>query len=239
MTLDSADLGVRRIRSAGRSSGSVVITLPPELAGLSGLDCSLSLTIGAEPVIEMRPDWKAVHAALDRAWCAMQLGLYGNNSDFDAIPWGLARFVARLGKPAVSDRRADLALENIGALWQRDADLRIEDRIRLIRWLGSVDALLRGQPDTRADDYGRALSYLITSVEADLDLFIVDLVASAPATLVLPKDRRGMSIGDPEPWSRYAAGARHLRQQLFEEMADGRDRRSDWATAVRFERLSA
>ncbi|MFO0347055.1 MAG: hypothetical protein ACK503_12370 [Labrys sp. (in: a-proteobacteria)] len=239
MPLSPADLGTRRIRSAGRSSGSVVITLPPELAGLSGLDCALSLSEGAEPVIEIRPDWKTVHAALDRAWHAMRQEFSGIPVENPALPWQFARIVPRLGRPAVSDGRVDLALEDIGALWQRTPDQPSGDLARLIRFIGSIDARDQGQSDLIADDYGRALSYLFTADSCDVDLFIADLVASVTGVAPLDRVTGTAAIDARDFWARFAPEARRLRLQLFQHEAEGRDRRSDWATAMRFERLSA
>lgn len=239
MPLSPADLGTRRIRSAGRSSGSVVITLPPELAGLSGLDCALSLSEGAEPVIEIRPDWKTVHAALDRAWRAMRQEFAQDLMEIPTFPWHLARIVPRLGRPAVSDGRVDLALEDIGALWHRNPDRHAGDVARLIRFLGSLDARDQGQGDLIADDYGRALSYLFTADSHDVDLFIADLVASVTGVSPLDRVTGTAAIDARDFWARFAPEARRLRLQLFQHQAEDRDRRSDWATAMRFERLSA
>ena len=46
----------RKVRSAGRSSGSIEITLPPEVQELEGIECRLILRDGARPEIVIQPD---------------------------------------------------------------------------------------------------------------------------------------------------------------------------------------
>jgi hypothetical protein len=67
------DLGVRQIRTAGKGSGSIELTLPAELRDLVGLPCKVTLRDGSRPDIVLRPDLQRVHDALDRLWVAMAL----------------------------------------------------------------------------------------------------------------------------------------------------------------------
>jgi hypothetical protein len=65
------DLGVRQIRTAGKGSGSVELTLPGSLRQLVGLRCRMILHDGALPEIVMRPDLTAATAAFAALWRAL------------------------------------------------------------------------------------------------------------------------------------------------------------------------
>ena len=66
--------GKRNIRSAGRSSGSVEITLPVELAILEGVACRLSLRDGLVPEIVLQPDLLVVIPVFVKLWSLLRLG---------------------------------------------------------------------------------------------------------------------------------------------------------------------
>lgn len=65
------DLGVRQIRTAGKGSGSIELTLPSELRDLVGVPCKVTLRDGNRPDIVLRPDLQRVHDALERLWQPM------------------------------------------------------------------------------------------------------------------------------------------------------------------------
>jgi hypothetical protein len=77
-------IGIRKVRSAGRASGSIEITLPPELATLEGMDCRIVLRDGARPEIVLEPDLVPVVAIFTRAWTRLRtlLRLAGDIGDF-------------------------------------------------------------------------------------------------------------------------------------------------------------
>lgn len=68
-------LGTRRIRSAGRTSGSIEITLPALLQGLKGVNCQLIVRDGPRPEIVLQPDLSAAQDLFQRLWQKIQLGL--------------------------------------------------------------------------------------------------------------------------------------------------------------------
>ena len=79
-------IGIRKVRSAGRASGSIEITLPPELAALEGMDCRIVLRDGARPEIVLEPDLAPAIAVFTRAWTRLRtlLHLAGDIGDFPA-----------------------------------------------------------------------------------------------------------------------------------------------------------
>jgi len=65
------DLGVRQIRTAGKGSGSIELTLPGELRHLVGLRCRITLHDGEQPDIVLRPDVSEATASFARLWHAL------------------------------------------------------------------------------------------------------------------------------------------------------------------------
>jgi hypothetical protein len=63
----------RKVRSAGRSSGSIEITLPPEVQELEGIECRLILRDGARPEIVIQPDVSIAGAVFAEQWQKLQI----------------------------------------------------------------------------------------------------------------------------------------------------------------------
>jgi hypothetical protein len=83
------NLGTRQIRTSGKGSGSIELTLPSDLRDLVGLPCRVLLRDGSRPEIVLQPDlgrsvtgftqvWQAMVAALvpDRADLPLRLGAF-------------------------------------------------------------------------------------------------------------------------------------------------------------------
>lgn len=85
-------LGARKVRSAGRASGSVEITLPPELAALQGVEFRIVLRDGARPEIVLEPDLAPAVEAFTRVWMRLRslLRLTGDIGEFPAQECDLA-----------------------------------------------------------------------------------------------------------------------------------------------------
>lgn len=61
-------IGSRRVRSAGKASGSIEITLPPELTPLEGVVCNILLRDGARPEIVLKPELTPAALIFARVW---------------------------------------------------------------------------------------------------------------------------------------------------------------------------
>ncbi len=70
-------LGNRKIRSAGRSSGSIEITLPAQLQELEGVECRLIVRDGPHPEIVLQPNLTAIHRLFQDIWRKLALGMSG------------------------------------------------------------------------------------------------------------------------------------------------------------------
>lgn len=85
-------IGARKVRSAGRASGSVEITLPPELAAFQGVECRIVLRDGARPEIVLEPDLARAVETFTRTWVGLRslLRLAGDIGEFPAQECDLA-----------------------------------------------------------------------------------------------------------------------------------------------------
>jgi hypothetical protein len=63
----------RKVRSAGRTSGSIEITLPPEMQALEGIECRLILRDGARPEIVIQPDISIASAVFAEQWDKLRM----------------------------------------------------------------------------------------------------------------------------------------------------------------------
>jgi hypothetical protein len=78
------DLGVRQIRTSGKGSGSVELTLPGELRHLVGLPCRITLHDGVRPDIVLQPDLTTAFNALASIWRAVARAVSGDAAARDA-----------------------------------------------------------------------------------------------------------------------------------------------------------
>jgi len=90
-------LGTRRIRSAGRTSGSIEITLPVQLQVLEGAECRLMVRDGSRPEIVLQPDLSAAQSLFYELWQKLGLGLreVDEIGDFSPADFTLALFPPR------------------------------------------------------------------------------------------------------------------------------------------------
>lgn len=73
-------LGKRKVRSAGRTSGSVEITLPVEVQSLQNVECDIILRDGVRPELVLQPDTSMVQAFFIELW-QMLRGAFGEIGD--------------------------------------------------------------------------------------------------------------------------------------------------------------
>ena len=73
-------LGMCKIRSAGRTSGSIEITLPPALQTFTGLGCRVVVRDGLHPEIVLQPDFADAWSYLEALWKKLSLALGSDES---------------------------------------------------------------------------------------------------------------------------------------------------------------
>ena len=72
--ISNVAMSPRRIRSSGKATGSVEITLPPEFYVFSGADCELIGSSGSTPSLTIVPNLKALKQQLQVLFDAMTTG---------------------------------------------------------------------------------------------------------------------------------------------------------------------
>ena len=80
------DLGVRQIRTAGKGSGSIELTLPADLRALVGLPCRITLRDGSRPDIVLQPDLRGALSAFAVIWAGMVATLLRHDADPPSLP---------------------------------------------------------------------------------------------------------------------------------------------------------
>jgi len=78
-------IGARRVRSAGKASGSIEITLPPELTPLEGVVCNILLRDGARPEIVLKPELTPAAYIFARVWNRLRV-LVSEAGDIGEFP---------------------------------------------------------------------------------------------------------------------------------------------------------
>lgn len=161
-------LGERRIRSAGRSSGSIEITLPARLHVLEGVKCALAMRDGLRPEIVLQPDLSEACALFGQLWENVRLGLAAVE---DIDEFSLARFAPAFFPPAHWRDRPPLAYADALEVLQGS-------RGQEERWRAAVSRLLAfiavgaghrlGLEGGLAVAFGDAVAYLSTGLPAGL-----------------------------------------------------------------------
>ncbi len=91
------DWGNRRIRSAGRTSGSVEVTLPADMQALEGVVCRLILRDGARPEIVLQPDVSLAEKVFTELWERLRIAFakIGDIGEFSLADFEVGLFPPR------------------------------------------------------------------------------------------------------------------------------------------------
>jgi len=190
-------IGIRRVRSAGRASGSIEITLPPELTPLEGIVCSIMIRDGARPEIVLKPELSPSVLLFTRVWSRLRalLATAGEIGDFPAaevdvslLPPVSAGTNGGSGRPILVYAYALLVGQAL-----------------IVRWpISSAEFIVQFPPDSLADSVQRALVGMVypLATVAGLRLGLVGEVAGlfghVIALLTLPSapDSAGVDMLD-------------------------------------------
>ena len=161
-------LGMRKIRSAGRTSGSIEVTLPPQLQDLEGVECRLTVRDGIQPEIVLQPDLSTAQTLFHVLWQKLRLGLgkIGEIGDFSPSDFTVALF-----QPRHWEERPPLAYgEALAVLrqWARRENRGSEGLPRLLAGLAVVAGYRLGLKGGLALAFGDAVAYLVTGIPAGL-----------------------------------------------------------------------
>ena len=157
--------GKRNIRSAGRSSGSVEITLPVELAILEGVACRLSLRDGLVPEIVLQPDLLVVIPVFEKLWSLLRLGLEetGEIADFAEADYGFGLFrTSKLGtRPSLAYTDALLIHRSLATTVDATPQV-LEAFARIIESMAAVAGARLGLSSERAALFGNEVACLVS-----------------------------------------------------------------------------
>jgi hypothetical protein len=193
----------RKVRSAGRSSGSIEITLPPEVQELEGIECRLVLRDGARPEIVIQPDVSVAAEVFAEQWRKLQ-GAFSRIGDIG--PFRLEDFDVSFLPPRHWSERPPLSYRDALALHRARhaaADLDPSGYKHVVTFLSVGAAYRLGLRDRYALVFGVIAGHVVAGVEAgggaDFEeelarqLFNERTAAAAPG--VAPKAAEGPTIG--------------------------------------------
>jgi hypothetical protein len=175
-------LGIRRVRSAGRTSGSVEITLPALLQVLEGINCRLVVRDGPRPEIVLHPDLMAAQNLYQTLWQKICLGFgeIGELPDFSLADFAITFFPNQHWQehPPLAYADALVVLQNYTQTsptanlhsQKQDSDIKGEDEAlsRLLACLAITAGYHFGLQGRFALAFGDAVAYLITGSSTSL-----------------------------------------------------------------------
>lgn len=230
-------LGSRRVRSAGKTSGSIEITLPVDLEVLEGVECRLILRDGPRPEIILQPDVSPAQTLFRALWEKLRVGLSGfaDIGEFSSSDFSLAFFPPRHWQEqpplAYADALAVLR-EEVGTEGLDPGALA-----RLVAFLAVAAAYRLDLRGSLAAGFGESVAYLMTGSAAGLGADF----ERGMAHRVFWGDGSAQRMGSPlsdEGWEQARPGFKRVCEQFRdwqehpEVYAGARDR---WYKAVAVE----
>jgi hypothetical protein len=184
------DLGIRQIRTAGKGSGSIELTLPAELRDLVGLPCRILLSDGSRPDIVLQPDLRQARDIFASIWNAMAsalLPLDGGREGRGHLPeLPLSAFSFALQPRSPNGERPFLSWRDGLAL----AAAAPHDPQAVSRTIAALGQALAGKLDIDpafAGGFGAACGFLLAGVATSSDEQEArDLVADALRPHIVP-----------------------------------------------------
>jgi hypothetical protein len=159
--------GSRKVRSAGRTSGSVEITLPARMQILEGVECRLTLRDGAHPEIVLQPDVSVADTIFGELWERLRVAFaqIGDTGEFSLADFNVGLLPPRYwhDRPPLSYQDA-LAIHRArveGAPFQPGSGVN-----HLITFLSVGAAYRLGLEGRFALAFGIVVGYLASGISA-------------------------------------------------------------------------
>jgi len=236
----SVYLGNRKIRSAGRTSGSIEITLPAQLRVLQGVECRLVVRDGTQPEIVLQTDLSAAHTLIRELWQKLRLGLgeIDELGDFSPADFSLALFAPQHWQERPPLAYAD-ALAVLHQRAGRDNRSRTPEAIvRLLAFLSVAAAYRLDLRNPLALAFGDTVAYLITGAPAGLG---ADFERGMAHRVFWENGRVPQPLGSPfddQVWQQAKPGFRRVYDQFHTWQNDAESyaaAREQWYRALMVE----
>ena len=211
----------RKVRSSGRTSGSIEITLPPEMHTLEGIECRLMLCDGVRPEIVIRPDVSIAEVVFADLWERLRIA-FTQIGDIGPSPSPTLRFPFCHRVIGMSDHRFPTAVTL--AIYRVNQDQFNPDNSGLshvITFLTVNAAYRLGLQNRYALVFGVIVGHLVSGMNAshgsdfeqDAILHLFDSyegsayngLAQAPLSMLF----------DMERWEEAQAGFKHIYNQVW------------------------
>jgi hypothetical protein len=154
----------RKVRSAGRSSGSIEITLPPEVQELEGIECRLILRDGSRPEIVIQPDVSLASAVFAEQWQKLRVAF---SAIGDIGPFRMVDFDVSFLPPRHWSERPPLSYRDALALHRaRHAEAQVDPSgySHVITFLSVGAAYRLGLRDRYALVFGVVAGYVAAGI---------------------------------------------------------------------------
>jgi hypothetical protein len=207
-------LSTSRIRSAGRTSGSIEITLPPALQAFTGLGCRVTVRDGPQPEIVLQPDFSNAWSLLGALWEKLSLALGPNESIGKFAP---SAFMLTLLPPRYSQRGLPLAYSDLVTLSQSGENRsagELEALARVLSVLAAAIARDLGLEQAFALGFGDAVAYVVTQVSAGFGTDFERSMAASLSRQVHFNPRLPVSPFDDEFWVEWEPALRRIHEQF-------------------------
>lgn len=216
----SMQFGQRNIRSSGRGSGSVEITLPIDLAVLEAVSCNIELRDGLMPEIVLRADLSFLLPIFEAVWQRLALGLepVGDIGSFSEADYVLGLFAQRgfADRPCLSYADALLASRCIDAD-ESNSTIAAADSLeafaRMFEAMATIAGTRLGLSPSISALLGNQIAYAATNAPvASLDVFARSSLSDVSGEI-------GWCEGQPLSETHWRA-ARPVLERLFLRVAD-------------------
>jgi len=211
----------RKVRSSGRTSGSIEITLPPEMQALEGIECRLMLCDGARPEIVIRPDVSLAEVVFEELWDRLRIA-FAQIGDIGTFT--LTDFTVSFLPPRHWNERPPLSYRDALAIYRVNQGQYEKDNSglsHLITFLTVSAAYRLGLQSRYALVFGVIVGYLVSGMNAshgtDFEQdAILRLFNAHDSSVLVPWD----GPYDTKRWEEAQAGFKRVYNQVWTWQAD-------------------
>ena len=207
-------MSMSKIRSAGRTSGSIEITLPPALQAFAGLGCRVVVRDGLQPEIVLQPDFSDVWSLLEALWEKLSLALGSAELIGEFAP---GAFMLTLLPPRHSQRGLPLAYSDLVTLsksGENGTEGGLEALARVLSVLVAAIARELGLEQTFALGFGDAVAYVVTQVSVGFGTDFERSMAASISRQANFKPRLLILPFDDEFWMECEPALRRIHEQF-------------------------